>query len=359
MSVRLLLITILVLGGAGRARAEDDAAEIAETRKAVERSLPFIEQKGVAWMGDRGCVTCHQTTFLVWTHAEAKRRGLAVDERKLSEWTNWALLKVISGEDGSTSQGADTFSQLLLGRDPRAALTAKPAKWNRTIDPYENVLKDLLKDQTANGSWEAGGQSGNPPDIPTGWALYALAAREELLKADDATNPSKNANPGLVRIFTANNQALPKSRDRALAWYKTVKEDKARDLNEQLVVRLLVEKTYGKLERVKERIRDLAVRQNADGGWTANPALNKESDAFATGQSLYALIRSGVAVDDPAIQKGRDFLLKAQRKDGSWEVLTPTFHPKTGKGRDANTDAVYTYWGTAWAALGLLHTLPE
>ena len=61
MSLRLFLVTTLVLAGAGGARADDDTAKIAETRKAVERSLPFMEQKGVAWMSDRGCVTCHQT----------------------------------------------------------------------------------------------------------------------------------------------------------------------------------------------------------------------------------------------------------------------------------------------------------
>jgi squalene cyclase len=151
-------LTAIMLASAGLVPAQDDATRFTQARKAVERSLPFLEAKGVAWMSDRGCVTCHQTTFLIWTHTEAKRRGFAVDDRKLTEWTNWALVKVIAGEDGSTSQGADTFSQLLLGRDPRAALTAKPAKWNRTIDPYENVLKDLLKDQLPDGSWLSGGQ---------------------------------------------------------------------------------------------------------------------------------------------------------------------------------------------------------
>ena len=71
-----------------------------------------------------------------------------MDECKRAEWTNGALLNLIAGEQDTTSQGADAFSQLLLGREPRAALTADPAKWGRTIDPFEDVLKDLLKDQT-------------------------------------------------------------------------------------------------------------------------------------------------------------------------------------------------------------------
>jgi hypothetical protein len=359
MQLRIACAAAVLILSAGLAQGEDNETKMAEVRTAVERALPFIEEKGVAWMSERGCVTCHQTTFLIWTHTKARTRGFAVDNRKLAEWTNWALLKAIAGEDGSTPASPDTLSQLLLSRDPRAALTAKPATWHRTIDPYENVLKDLLNDQSPSGSWQSGGQSGNPEDIPTGWALYALAAREGLMRSEDpALNPCMNAGPGLVRIMNANNKALPNSRDKALEWLTSVREDKAKDLNEQIVVRLLVEKTYGKPERLKVRLGDLTARQNPDGGWTASPRLNKVSDAFATGQSLYALITSGVAVDDPAIRKGRDYLLRAQRNDGAWEVLTPTFHPKTGKDRDADTDAVYIFWGTAWATLGLLHTLP-
>src|SRR5262249_10502809 len=153
--------------------------------------------------------------------------------------------------------------------------------------------------------------------------------------------------------------ALPKSRDRGIEWFKTVKEDKSKDLNEQLVVRLLVARTYGDPEQVKQRIDDLTARQNADGGWTASPKLNQSSDAFATVKSLLALAPSGTSIDYPATKKGRDYLLQTQRDDGSWEVLTPTFHASTGRtGRDLNTDEVYTYWGTAWSALGLLHALP-
>src|SRR4051812_17652943 len=83
-------------------------------RKAVEQALPFIEHHGEAWMSDRGCVSCHQTAFLIWTHHEAGRRGFPIDLTKTRAWTNWALLKVVSGEDGSTPQAADTLAQVLL-----------------------------------------------------------------------------------------------------------------------------------------------------------------------------------------------------------------------------------------------------
>jgi hypothetical protein len=341
------------------ARAEEGASE-KDVRRAIERGLPFIEKEGVAWMNDRGCVTCHQTTFLVWTHHEAARRGLATDARKLNEWNTWALLKVLAGEDGSTPQAADTLAQMLLSRSERGALTAKPRQWTRTTDPYENVLKHLLGEQTAAGHWVAGGQSEYPPDVPTGWTLLALAERDRLMKLEDAAvNPGKNANAGLQTLIKANDEGLSRSRERGLAWLKTVKEDTARDLNEQLVVRLLVEKIHGTAERTQQRRQDLLGRQNADGGWSYHPVLGKGSDAFATGQSLYALARAGTNPGDSALAKARAFLLQTQQSDGSWLVPTSAIHELSGKAaRDAKTDGIYQYWGTAWAVLGLLETLP-
>src|SRR5262245_50895759 len=60
-------------------------------RAAVERSLPFIERSGTAWMQERNCNYCHAVTFLVWSHNAALARGLKIDRKKLAEWVNWSL----------------------------------------------------------------------------------------------------------------------------------------------------------------------------------------------------------------------------------------------------------------------------
>lgn len=337
--------------------ADNDAG----VRAAVARSLPWIEKEGVAWMNDRGCVTCHHGNFLIWSHREAARRGIPIDAQKAEEWTTWSLLKILSGMDGSTPQGSETLAQAVLARDERSLLTAKPRLWTRTIDPYENVLKYLLKEQTADGKWGPGGQAEYPPDVSTGWALFALAVRERLMKSEDAKiNPAHSANGGLEALVKSNNAAIPKSQERALAWLKTVKEDKARDLNEQLVTRLLIETCHGDDASRSRRREDLLARQSADGGWSANPIVGpRGSDAFATGQSLYALALAGIGADHAAIIRARAFLIGSQEADGSWKVPTSAIHKPSGNAeRDARIDEVYHFWGTTWAVLGLLHTLP-
>ena len=67
-----------------------------QVRRAVERSLPFLEEEGVAWMADRRCNSCHTVTFQVWAHADAAARGLPVDRRKLEGWTRWSLADSLS-----------------------------------------------------------------------------------------------------------------------------------------------------------------------------------------------------------------------------------------------------------------------
>src|SRR5215467_14784267 len=107
MQLRIACVTAVLLASSGLARGEDNGPKAAEVRKAVERSLPFLEEKGVAWIKERGCVTCHQTAFLIWTHNEAARRGFPVDRRKVNEWTSWALLQALSFSDSIGPSSGD------------------------------------------------------------------------------------------------------------------------------------------------------------------------------------------------------------------------------------------------------------
>jgi len=178
-------------------------------------------------------------------------------------------------------------------------------------------------------------------------------------------------------VLEPDDRPLAEARDKALAWLGSVEPGKpgaARGtitegkptgnpdtLNERLVLRLLIARKFGKPQDADERLNELLARQAAHGGWSANPEQHQPGDACATGQSLYALCLAGNGDEKvkAAIERACKFLLTKQEKDGSWTVPSTAFHPPSSKpGRDKRTDAVYTYWGTAWATLGLLQTLP-
>ncbi|MHC0039861.1 hypothetical protein, partial [Pseudoneobacillus sp. C159] len=57
------------------------------------------------------------------------------------------------------------------------------------------------------------------------------------------------------------------------------------------------------VKRIKER-------QNADGGWSQTKDM--ASDAWATGQALYALAHAGTKPDEPAVSRAHAFLVKTQ-----------------------------------------------
>lgn len=56
----------------------------------------------------------------------------------------------------------------------------------------------------------------------------------------------------------------------------------------------------------------LVTMQRADGGWGQMPTL--ASDAYASGQALYALHAAGVSADAPTYRRGTDYLLRTQAR---------------------------------------------
>ena len=83
---RMCIVTLVYLCCMATAARADDPAQVNDTavRDAVSRSLPFLEKEGVAWMKNRGCITCHHVPFLLWSHRAAQAQGLAVDAKTLA-----------------------------------------------------------------------------------------------------------------------------------------------------------------------------------------------------------------------------------------------------------------------------------
>jgi squalene-hopene/tetraprenyl-beta-curcumene cyclase len=64
--------------------------------------------------------------------------------------------------------------------------------------------------------------------------------------------------------------------------------------------------------------KNLLARQNKDGGWGLTA---EKSDAFATGQVLYALKLSGMTERESSIEHGIGWLIAHQKTDGSWHTV--------------------------------------
>src|SRR5260370_39923745 len=104
-------------------------------------------------------------------------------------------------------------------------------------------------------------------------------------------------------------------------------------------------------QAVQKAVADLLREQRDDGGWAQLPSL--PSDAYATGEVLYALHEAGkISAGHPAYQRGVAFLLRTQLADGSWFVPTRSFplleYFNSGfpHGRSQFISAAATCWAT-------------
>jgi hypothetical protein len=135
---------------------------------------------------------------------------------------------------------------------------------------------------------------------------------------------------------------------KAAAWLEAAKPETTQDR-----VYHLLGLTWANANReiIKHAAKALAATQRADGGWSQLPTMG--SDAYATGEALYALSVSGkIPVSGPLYQKGVKYLLRTQAPDGSWHVksrsiwVQPYFESGFPYGHDQWISAAATAWAT-------------
>jgi squalene cyclase len=109
---------------------------------------------------------------------------------------------------------------------------------------------------------------------------------------------------------------------------------------------------------LNEAIQQILSHQREDGGWAQLPGL--QSDAYATGQTLYALSTVGAANEyRVAWKRGIQYLLRTQNADGTWHVKSRSFpfQPYFESGFPHGPDQWISMAGSSWATIAL--TLAE
>ena len=302
----------------------------ADLRSGVERTLPLLLQSGLEFVSKSGCISCHSQHLPVIALALARKRGFRFDEtqaQQLSEITRTALgglrdraLQMMF-VGGATGLGY-AFLELAATGVPASSETAA-------------YLRNLAAQQLPSGNWRPAGA--RPPQEFSDVTATALSIRAvQLYGCKSPEWPSDCRTP--IR--------------RAQSWLLSVEPSSTEDATFQLLG-LLWAGTAPK--SLHNRVRKLALQQRRDGGWAQLPTL--PSDAYATGQVLYALHEAGaLRVSDPAVRNGVQFLLRTQRADGSWLVPSRTlrFQPHFESGFPHGPDQFISVAGTSWAAMALM-----
>jgi ankyrin repeat protein len=296
-------------------------------RAAIEKALPLLYEGGREFFKRSGCTSCHHNMLPAVAFSVARLKGIAMDEDKVRRNSQQSVAW-LKGNQQTLLQGV-----LLPGGD----LTTAYLLWGLAADGYprdratDAAVYHLAESQGPDGHWRA--LAFRPPIESSPVTATAIAIRAL----------------GVYSIPQWRRDFQDRVR-RAAKWLATY----APRTGEEKSMRLLGLTWAGaEPQTVRVAAEQLIAARRADGGWAQLDTL--PSDAYATGQALYAL---GVAGHLPKhlIEEGVRFLLNTQLEDGSWHVSSRSY-PVQANYFDTGFPHARDQWvsaaGTSWACLGL------
>ena len=293
---------------------------------AVERAFTMLEKQSYNFIRVGGCNSCHSQDLPSAAAGFARSRGLRVPAE-------------IPQLPASSMPSAERVMDLdFIGVGSKAWELFDFGMNGMARNAYTDAVVRLIRGmQGPDGYWPTS-ESRRPPmnvgEFQT--AALAIYAMKHYSPAGDeaASEP-----------FVA----------RAVAWLKRSKPVTTQDRAFQLLGQV-----WGGAKVGADAVRSLVEAQRPDGGWSQLATTG--SDAYATGQVLYALnVAGGMPASDAVYQKGIDFLLRTQAADGTWHVKTRAIwlQPYFESGFPYGRDQFISTAGTAWAAMALTAAQPS
>jgi hypothetical protein len=282
-----------------------------------ERALAYLCREVPAWSIRNKCYSCHNNGSGARALYTAHRLGYRIAEPALADNTKWLARPAAWDKNG----GDDEFNDRDLARlqFALALLDANAAGYLQDRQPLNDVASAIAGRQSSDGCWSIGpdGDIGSPTTL--GRTVATAEARRLLEQVD----------PDRYRDAIR----------RAEAW---LARRSVRTVDHAAVALATPAQREACLEVLHKG-------ESKDGGW--GPYVNASPEPFDTALVLLALSRlPRTAETTQWMRRGRSYLLRTQRPDGSWEETTRP------PGAESYAERIST---AGWATRALLATRPE
>src|SRR5262245_53545320 len=310
-----------------------------QVHQAVDRATKYLQTESASWLNTRKCAACHHVPMPLWALNEADRQGYTIDKKYVAH----TFESLLGTKD--KLRASRIFPDPTAPPDPRPqgrglnmglpflafAAQSLPSLNEGQRQSLKLIAEEFLKKQQADGSWE----------------FFATLRRPPI-------NESQTTDAAWIVLALQGRQYLPESHRKSLSKATTWLDKAKADLHQDKVMKVILGARSGK--GVRQTIDELLALQRPDGGWSQTVPEPK-SDAFATGQTLYALSLAGYTAERPQVRRGIDFLVATQKPDGSWPMTsrsTPDGSPGSSK-----LLTPITCSAASWATLGLARLVPK
>ena len=289
-------------------------------REAAQRGLEWLQQAGNNWSTDQKCFGCHVQAQALMGQAVALKQHYRVSMPAARAFAE--LIHAKETPTGTWIAGSDVQASVFgaMGLTYAAEMTGAAS------DPLLLKAVDyVLAKQAPDGAIPE--FTFEPPIMQGSFMMTANTLSALKWAAANSKDPR-----------------YAQAAERAQGWIAA--NDPATTQDKVFKITALM--NYGTPEQKRMAwsvVEELAADQQPDGGWK-EVAATDGSNAFATGQALYALKRAGVSIHSPMFKRGVDYLLKGQidepkPENGSWKAM----HTRSGRKSD--------FAPTMWAVIGL------
>ena len=303
-------------------------AATVDAKTAAERSMALLESSSQRFFEGSGCVSCHHQNVADLAAGEARAKGIRVD----ADAALGRMKMLAAGPPAPLLLERMDIGVPEIVSSTLTALAAVNVPSDRVTD---TLAAHIAATQAADGSWHVlNGVGARPPAEEGAITRTALCVRSLKVYGPPARGTEMNA-----RIT------------KARQWLLAAKPVTSEERNMRLLGLYWAGADPATL---KPLAAEILARQQGDGGWRQIDTL--ASDAYATGQSLYALARAGgVPPTDAAYARGVNYLLSTQNANGSWRVTSrsPKFQAYFNSGFPYAGDQWISAWATGWATMAL------